>query len=826
MAAIDYGTGPNTASGDLIPSAVQKLAARLFAAGFDPTVGDAGNVAAQIRRIEMALDAAEEAYVPPLPGTPTPTPGPSPIAMSITSTHAERAIYGLTDLATLKAAGGAGATASVAVAGTYTGAPTVIQARTVDYASGAQVTPWTTIVASPSGGAFTGTLAMAEYEGWQKIEVRGDTTSIAASATTTRIGAGILIGPEGQSQARYLATNVDNSTGSSAYVADDLTSVYAQDGMFIATSGEDYTQYPDVAWHWIGETYTKNGKTFLAGGGAGAIEAGKALRAALKVPVGFVVNAVGGVGLDVLNAAPAQTTFAQRLTETGRPHYVVLFAQGGNDLGVSEATYTTRLNNWRAWHTANIAYTPRRKFMISPLARRQTGSNTDIVNIRRPQMAHIAANSADTIFAGWGYDVSLADDVHQNAAGNALHGRRLASAIINDILGTGAATGPTITNVARSGANVALTVAFTGGGNVLEANDTTSSAGTLTAAAFEVTRNSDSAVQTISSIAFSGSTVTLTLSADPGSAVSVRYGVSASPGGKALADNTRYAGLTRGAVIRPLLTALTESSSALSISGSPGNRSVGDSAAFSPTVSGGMAPYTVSLLSGTLPAGRTLSNNTITGTYTTAGTYNYTLRVTDSASPAATADLAVTQTIAAASTLKTAKVNIGGNQSTSDGFSQNNYTGNTTSGSLALKDVTGAATGWTLSTTTAFAASNATGGFQPATPNSGVVPDDVLVSYFTGTNVARLNIAGLNSAKTYKITLVPSRNSTASRNTRFSINGGQFEQTVDADRNATLAAVFDAVPPDASGNITIGVLLGTNNTTGHYTNALIIEEAA
>lgn len=753
-----------------------------------------------------------------------PTPAPSP-TLTITSTHAERRVYGLTDLAELKVAGGMGATASVGITGSYTGAPTVIQARSVDYTSGAQVTPWTTIVASPSGGTFAGTLPMAEYEGWQRIEVRGDTTSVAATATTTRIGAGVLVGWEGQSQSRYLATNVDNSTGSSAYTPDDLTSVYAQDGMLIATSGEDYSLYTDVAWHYAGETYTKSGKTFLAGGGAGVAEAGKVMRSALKVPVGFIVNAIGGVGLDVLNASPAQPIFAARYNEAGRPHYVGLMMQGGNDLGASEATYTTRLNNWRAWHTANIAYTPRRKFMISPLARRQTGSNVDIVNIRRPQMAHIDANASDTIFAGWGYDVSLADAVHQDANGNALHGRRFASAIVNDIIGTGVAFGPTITNVARSGANVSLTVAFNGG-TALEANDTTASAGTLTAAAFEVTRNSDSAAQTINSITASGNTITLTLSADPGSAVSVRYGAAASPGGKALADNTRIAGLTRGAVIRPLLTALAEASSALSVSGSPGNRSVGDSAAFAPTISGGVAPYTVSLLSGTLPPGRTLANNTITGTYTTAGSYSYTLRVTDSANPAATADLAVTQTIAAASTLKTAKVNIGANTSTADGFSQNSYTGRTTAGTLALKDVSGAATGWTMTTTTAFGSSNATGGFQPATPNSGIVPDDVLASYFTS-NSARgaFNLAGLNPAKTYKLTLVPSRNSTGSRNVLFTVNGA-LTQTVDADRNATLAAVFNAVAPDANGNITIAVDLGSGNTTAHYINALIIEESA
>lgn len=79
MAAIDYGTGPNTTTGDTIPVALAKLKARLLAAGFDPGIGDAATIAVAVRRIETALDVAEAAYVPPLPGTPTPTPTPAPV---------------------------------------------------------------------------------------------------------------------------------------------------------------------------------------------------------------------------------------------------------------------------------------------------------------------------------------------------------------------------------------------------------------------------------------------------------------------------------------------------------------------------------------------------------------------------------------------------------------------------------------------------------------------------------------------------------------------------------------------------------------------------
>jgi hypothetical protein len=85
---------------------------------------------------------------------------------------------------------------------------------------------------------------------------------------------------------------------------------------------------------------------------------------------------------------------------------------------------------------------------------------------------------------------------------------------------------------------------------------------------------------------------------------------------------------------------------ALSITGTLTSATVGDSTAFNPSISGGTAPYTLSLFSGALPAGRAIVGLSVTGTYTTAATYNYTLRVTDNLG--ATADLAVGPVVVAA----------------------------------------------------------------------------------------------------------------------------------------------------------------------------------
>lgn len=71
---------------------------------------------------------------------------------------------------------------------------------------------------------------------------------------------------------------------------------------------------------------------------------------------------------------------------------------------------------------------------------------------------------------------------------------------------------------------------------------------------------------------------------------------------------------------------------------------VGSGATFTPTIAGGLPPYTLSVASGAMAPGRTISGLSVTGNYTTAGDYSYVLRVTDSAG--ATANLSVSDTVA------------------------------------------------------------------------------------------------------------------------------------------------------------------------------------
>lgn len=667
-----------------------------------------------------------------------PPPEPTDTA-SITSSHPDYRNYPVTDASALLAAGGPGAYSSVPVSGVYVGTPSVIQVRSIDFDTGVEVTPWATVATSPTGGVWSGVLQMKQHKGDHRLQSRAALNGSATFTTDTRIRGGVLVGAEGQSQSRYLAVNVDGTTGGPSNVPHDLISVYAMDGTLAATAGVNYTDYPTRGWHRARDTFVSGALTCLAGGGAGIAAAGALMIEALGVPVAFIVGAVGGRTISELNGSPDRPNAQTNYENVGRPHYIVWLAQGGNDLsGVTESAYAANLETWRNWHLANVAYTPRNKFLIAPLARRtSSGSAAECLAIRKAQMDHIAAHASDTLFAGWGYDITLADGIHQDLAGNVLHGSRLAGAILDDLVPTyESSDGPYITGGTRVGAVLTLNVAFDRG-TALESNLTEAS-GSLSAAGFEVIRVSDSAALTVSSISLGTNTITLSLSADPGSAVAIRYGGPRSPGNRCITDNSRDNGLSRGAPLRPQLS-----------------------------------------------------------------------------------NMALTEGGAAA---RVAKVNIGSNTVSSGEWSYNNFNAAALNATKALADTTGAALGWTLTTTAAFSSSSASGGFSSGN-NSGVVPDNVLISYVTKTTAGAsvIRASGLNDAKTYKITLVASRDATATRPTDFSVNGGAI-QTVDAFDNYLNAAVFNAVAP-VGGNIDISTALGSGNTTGAYLNAIIIEES-
>ncbi|WP_260735086.1 beta strand repeat-containing protein [Tunturiibacter lichenicola] len=100
----------------------------------------------------------------------------------------------------------------------------------------------------------------------------------------------------------------------------------------------------------------------------------------------------------------------------------------------------------------------------------------------------------------------------------------------------------------------------------------------------------------------------------------------------------------------PVTLTVSAASAGLTIT-SPPNATVETLYSGSIGVSGGTGPYSCTIIAGTLPAGLTATNCLITGTPTTAGTANLTVRATDSSSPVVTTTGPVTLTVSPISTL-------------------------------------------------------------------------------------------------------------------------------------------------------------------------------
>jgi hypothetical protein len=99
---------------------------------------------------------------------------------------------------------------SITVSGTYTGAAEAVDARVVDHGTSTEVVAWTQIVATPTGGTFSGTLSGVPQGGWYNVQVRGHTNTGVTSNGTHKFGVGIHVLAIGQSNMAF-GCNSDNT---------------------------------------------------------------------------------------------------------------------------------------------------------------------------------------------------------------------------------------------------------------------------------------------------------------------------------------------------------------------------------------------------------------------------------------------------------------------------------------------------------------------------------------------------------------------------------------------------------------------------------------
>lgn len=237
------------------------------------------------------------------------------------------------------------------------------------------------------------------------------------------------------------------------------------------------------------------------------------------------------------------------------------------------------------------------------------------------------------------------------------------------------------------------------------------------------------------------------------------------------------------------------------------NAYVGGSYAGSASPAGGWTPYAYTLQSGTLPAGTSINASTgaITGTLTTAATYNYTIRLTDAAGN--TVD-AVEQTIVAAvPTMNvTGLVNgvvgtsYSGSASSSGGFSP--YTYSLSSGALptglSLNTSTGALTG----------TPSAAGGFT-----------------FTLGGVDSLGAGYSGGSKTVTITAALGVSTSVSDTFEGAAYGGSITGT-GGTAPYTYTVFSGALPTGLSLNASTGAITGVPTTDGSYAFVIRVTDAA
>ena len=166
-------------------------------------------------------------------------------------------------------------------------------------------------------------------------------------------------------------------------------------------------------------------------------------------------------------------------------------------------------------------------------------------------------------------------------------------------------------------------------------------------------------------------------------------------------------------------------------------------------VSGGTAPYSCSLVSGTLPAGLSLGAGcTVTGTPTTVGSSTVTIKATDSATPTAntvTGPVVITvsavPTLSLTGSLPNAIVNVPYSQTLTATGGVTPYTYSITAGALPAGLSLSASTGEISGTPTTVGASSFTVTVTDteSTPQTASLPLVLLVTYPTTPNDAELN---------------------------------------------------------------------------------------
>jgi len=344
------------------------------------------------------------------------------------------------------------------IEGTYSGNPTVIEARILMDGSLEEILPWTMIDDSPDGETFSGILEDIPQGGWYNVQARFSNDLPCLDEGLNKFGVGVLVVCAGQSHMdlwfeRYeLEPYVEEWLSYDEPTADELTRMYRHEQ--VLQQGPEWDDWQPVT-------------------GVGAVVFANKLRESLDIPVGLMDYSVGGsalwqrntidvaaLGIEDLVAAmgwwlpddseitPEDNDYAvlkAGLETIGNRVEAVLWVQGHSDAASGESldgyksgleqlftmmrtdtgisdlpifiSLVTRQGSWQGW---------------TPIT-----SDEDIQNVRTAEEQYIAEDE-NTYLGCTSIDLPLCgDNVHHSPLGQEIQAERLAQSVLHVLLNSG-----------------------------------------------------------------------------------------------------------------------------------------------------------------------------------------------------------------------------------------------------------------------------------------------------------------------------------------------------------------------------------------------------
>ena len=377
-----------------------------------------------------------------------------------------------------------------------------------------QIVDWTTkttvvkpfaLLGRSVNGAVTGTLTeVPSALQWYDMQVRKGLNG-PVYTVGRRFGVGIVLDWWGQSIAEKMRSSTQTTISSSS-AASGFLSFFSR-----AKSDSGSTQgIQNRGWK---QTNTQ---------GYGEVHTARMIAEAAQCPVGGVMSAMEGSGIDAWQRGATSAYIpASDTWQRTRPGYMV-WSQGQGSTGMNPAGYRTFLNTLLQQTREDFPWAW--KLIMEPLNNNgaianNAGAFTGIRNVQSDWADDNA--SARLSNAGGFVDLKLSDTVHASldAAGQGRIAERIARQVLwmEGVVPT-SARGPRITAATRSGAVIDLTVAQNGGTGLRTPN-----AADITGFRASTSSTFASLLTISSAVVVDATTIRLTLAADPGAPVYVDY---------------------------------------------------------------------------------------------------------------------------------------------------------------------------------------------------------------------------------------------------------------------------------------------------------------